>query len=48
MVDEINIVANVRRPQYFSQWKGTSIIWKMEDELKKGETFNAKQVERLY
>jgi hypothetical protein len=23
-------VANVRRPQYFSQWKVTTIIWKME------------------
>ena len=33
MVDEIDIVANVRRPQYFPQWKVTSIIWKMEDNL---------------
>ena len=42
MVDEINIVANLRRPQYFPQWKVTSIIgkwkmtsiiWKMEDDL---------------
>jgi hypothetical protein len=33
MVDKINIVANVRQPQYFSQWKVTSIIWKMEEDL---------------
>ena len=33
MIDEINIVANVKRLQYFSQWKVTSIIWKMEDDL---------------
>jgi hypothetical protein len=34
MVDKINIVANVRLPQYFSQWKVTSINWEMEDNLK--------------
>ena len=33
MVNEINIVPNVRRPLYFSRWKVTSIIWKMEDDL---------------
>jgi hypothetical protein len=33
MVDKINIVANVLHPQYFSQWKMTSSIWKMEDYL---------------
>jgi hypothetical protein len=27
-------LANGRRPQYFGQWKLTSIIWKMEDDLK--------------
>ena len=26
-------MANVRQPQYFSQSKVTSIIWKMEDNL---------------
>ena len=26
--------ANGRRPQYLGQWKLTSIIWKMEDNLK--------------
>jgi hypothetical protein len=33
MVDKINIVANVRQPQYFPQWKVTYITWKMEDDL---------------
>ena len=42
MEDYFNILANVRRPQYFgkwkttlkfSKWKTTSIFWKMEDNL---------------
>ena len=33
MEDDLNIVANGRRPQYFHKWKTASIILKMEDDL---------------
>jgi hypothetical protein len=31
----LNISANERRPQYFGEWKTTSIFWQMEDHLNK-------------
>ena len=33
MEDDLNILANGRRPQYVDKWKTTSIFWQMEDEL---------------
>ena len=33
MEDDLNIVANGRRTQYFSKWKTTPTFWKMEDDL---------------
>jgi hypothetical protein len=33
MEDNLNILANDRRPQYFGKWKTTSIVWQMEDHL---------------
>ena len=33
MEDNLNILANDRRPQYFCKRKTTSIVWKMEDDL---------------
>ena len=29
--DDLNFLANGRRPQYFGKWKLTSIFWQMED-----------------
>ena len=31
MEEDLNILANGRRPQYFGKWKTTSIFWQMED-----------------
>jgi hypothetical protein len=31
--DDLNFLANERRPQFFGKWKTTSILWKMEDDL---------------
>jgi hypothetical protein len=33
MEDNLNILANRRRPQYFGKWNMTSIFWQMEDGL---------------
>jgi hypothetical protein len=33
MEDNLNILANERRPLYFDKWKMTSIIWEMEDNI---------------
>ena len=33
MEDNLNNLANGRRPQYFGKWKKTSIFWQMEDDL---------------
>ena len=33
MEDNLNILANGRRPQYFCKWNTTSIFWQMKDDL---------------
>jgi hypothetical protein len=33
MEEDLNILANGRRPQYFGKWKMTSIFWQIEDDL---------------
>ena len=33
MEDELNFGSNAIRPQYFGEWKMTSIFWKTEDDL---------------
>ena len=33
MEDDLNFLANGRRPQFFGKWKTTSIFWEMEDNL---------------
>ena len=33
MEDDLNILSNGRGPQYFGEWKTTSIFWKMTDDL---------------
>jgi hypothetical protein len=30
MEDDLNILANGKKPQYFGKWKKTSIFWQME------------------
>jgi hypothetical protein len=34
MEDNLNILANGRRPKLFGKWKTTSICWKMEAGIK--------------
>jgi hypothetical protein len=33
MEDDINLFPNGRQPQYFGQWKTTSIFWQMEEDI---------------
>ena len=33
MADDLNILENGRRPQDFGNWKTTSKLWKIEDDL---------------
>ena len=33
MEDDLKILENGRRPQYFGKWETTSICWQMEDNL---------------
>ena len=33
MEDNLDILVNGGRPQYFGKWKATSIFWEMENDL---------------
>ena len=33
MADDLDILENGKRPQDFGNWKTTSILWKIEDNL---------------
>ena len=38
MEEDLNILANGRRPQYFGKWKMISMFWQMEDDINGRQT----------